>query len=164
MTHASHREWFPTIPLFAGSLKKTSANLLHWTRTLQIGPSLVAWLDFLERRLMESRTAVIIPFDDGIIFVGSLHRAEFSSRLPEVSQTLNAISWIQFLVGGRELGKRWLLGTVSVSRCAGVWQGRLSGFAQLGHPMIADMGHVFTASFGQSRAFAATVIFSTDTA
>jgi hypothetical protein len=144
--------------------KEISANLLHWTRTLQIGPSLVSWLDFFERRLMESRAAVIIPFDDRIIFVGSLHRAEFSSRFPEVSQTLNTISWIQFLVGSRELSKRWLLGTVCVSRCAGVWQGRLSGFAQLGYQMIADMGHVFTAFFGQSRAFVATVIFSTETA
>ena len=61
---------------------------------------------------MESHTTVIIPFDDRVIFVSLLHRAEFSSRLPEVAQTLNAISGTQFLVGGRGLGERWLLGTI----------------------------------------------------
>jgi hypothetical protein len=61
---------------------------------------------------MESHTTVIVPFDDRVIFVSLLHRAEFSSRLPEVAQTLDAISGIQFLIGGRRLGQRWLLGTV----------------------------------------------------
>jgi hypothetical protein len=62
--------------------------------------------------LVESHPAVIIPFDDRVIFVRSLHRAEFSSRLSEFAQTLNAISGIQFLAGSRGLGERWLLGTV----------------------------------------------------
>jgi hypothetical protein len=62
--------------------------------------------------LRESHTTVIVPFDDRIIFIGSLHCAEFSSRLSEVAQTLDPISGIQFLAGGRGLGERWLPGTV----------------------------------------------------
>jgi hypothetical protein len=62
--------------------------------------------------LVESRTTVIIPFDDRIIFVSLLNCAELSSRPSEVAQTLDAISGIQFLVGGRRLGERWLPGTV----------------------------------------------------
>ena len=60
---------------------------------------------------MESPTTVIIPFNDRVIFVSSLNRAEFSSRLSEVAQTLDAISGIQFLAGGRGVRERWLLGT-----------------------------------------------------
>src|ERR1700687_454613 len=71
-------------------------------------------LNFLEPRLAESHTTVIIPFDDGVIFVRLLHSAEFSSRLSEVAQTFDAISGGQFLVGGSGLGKRWLPGTLRV--------------------------------------------------
>jgi hypothetical protein len=49
-------------------------------------------LNLLERRLVESHTTVIIPFDDGVIFVGALNCAEFAGRFAEVAQTLNAIS------------------------------------------------------------------------
>ena len=49
---------------------------------------------------MESLTAVIIPFDDRVILVSLLNRTEFSSRLSEVAQSLDAISGIQFLVSG----------------------------------------------------------------
>jgi hypothetical protein len=69
-------------------------------------------LDPLERRLMESHTTVIIPFDDRVCFVGLFNCAEFSGGLPEGAQTLDAISGIQFLVGGRRLGERRPLGTV----------------------------------------------------
>jgi len=61
---------------------------------------------------VESHAAVIIPLDDRVIFVSLLNCAEFSSRLSEVAQTLDAISGIQFLVGRGRLGERWLLGTV----------------------------------------------------
>jgi hypothetical protein len=65
--------------------------------------------------LVESHTTtVIIPFNDRVIFVRSLNCAEFSSRLSEVAQTLDAISGIQFLAGGSGLGERWPLGTVGV--------------------------------------------------
>jgi hypothetical protein len=69
---------------------------------------------------VESRTTIIIPFDDRVIFVSLLNRAEFSRRFSEIAQTLHAISGIQFLVGGRGLGERWLLGTVSVRRRPGM--------------------------------------------
>ncbi len=61
---------------------------------------------------MESHTTVIIPFDDRVIFVSLLNCAEFSSRLSEVAQTLDAISGIQFLAGGGGLDERWFPGTV----------------------------------------------------
>jgi hypothetical protein len=69
-------------------------------------------LNLLERRLAQSHTTVIIPLDDRVIFVTLLNCAKFSSRLSKVAQTLNAISRIQFLVGGRGFGERWPLGTV----------------------------------------------------
>ena len=61
---------------------------------------------------MDSRSTSIIPFDDRVLFVSSLHRAEFSRRFSEIPQTLDAISGIQLLVGGGRLRERWLLGTV----------------------------------------------------
>jgi hypothetical protein len=61
---------------------------------------------------MESHTAVIVPFDDRVIFVSLLNCTEFSSRLSEVAQTLDAISGSQFLVGGSGLGEWWSLCTV----------------------------------------------------
>jgi hypothetical protein len=85
----------------------------------RIGPALCG-LNLLERRLVEVSYDRHLPFDDRVIFVSSVNCAEFSSRLSEVAQTLDAISGIQFLVGGRGLGEAWLLGTVRVRRCAGV--------------------------------------------
>jgi hypothetical protein len=75
-------------------------------------PSLARRLNLLEPRLVESHTTGIIPFDDRVIFVRLLNCAEFSTRLSEVAQPLDAISGIQFLAGGRGLGERRLLGTV----------------------------------------------------
>jgi hypothetical protein len=49
-------------------------------------------LNLLERRLVESRTAVIIPFNDRVVFVSLLNCAKFSSGCSEVPQTLDAIS------------------------------------------------------------------------
>jgi hypothetical protein len=69
-------------------------------------------LDLLERRLVDPHTTVIIPLDDRVIFVSLLNCAEFSSRLSEVAQTLDAISGNQLLASGGGLGERWSLGTV----------------------------------------------------
>ena len=63
---------------------------------------------------MDPCTAVIIPLDDRVFFVGKLNRAEFPIRLSEVAQTLDAISGSQLLASGRGLGERWSLGTVRV--------------------------------------------------
>jgi hypothetical protein len=40
-------------------------------------------LHFLKPRLMQSRTAVVIPFDHRILFVSSFHCAEFPCGLPD---------------------------------------------------------------------------------
>jgi hypothetical protein len=77
-------------------------------------------LNLLERRLVYSHTTVIVPFDDRVIFVRLLNRAEFSCRRSEVSQALDAISLIQFLVGGSGLGERWPLGSVRIRNRSGV--------------------------------------------
>jgi hypothetical protein len=69
---------------------------------------------------VDPHTTVIVPFDFRVIFVRSLNRAEFSSRFSEVAQTLDAVSGIQFLVGGSGLGEAWFLSAVRVSGCAGV--------------------------------------------
>jgi hypothetical protein len=42
------------------------------------------------------------------------------SRHSEVTQTLDAISGIQFRVGSRGLDKRWPFGSVCLSRCPSV--------------------------------------------
>ena len=42
-------------------------------------------LNFLEPRLAESHTTIIIPFDDCVIFVRLLHCAKISSRHSEVA-------------------------------------------------------------------------------
>jgi hypothetical protein len=65
-------------------------------------------------------TTVIIPLDDRVIFVGLLNCAEFSIRLSEVAQTLDAISGSQLLAGGGGLGERWSLGAVGVRDRTGV--------------------------------------------
>ena len=69
-------------------------------------------LNFLEPRLVQSHSTVIIPLDDGILFVGSLNCAEFSGRLSEVTQPLDAISRSQLRAGRRGLGERWPLSAV----------------------------------------------------
>jgi len=77
-------------------------------------------LDLLEPQLSKSHTTVIFPLDDSVIFVSLLNCAEFSSRLSEVAQALDAISGIQFLVAGSGLGEPWLLSSVRVRRSARV--------------------------------------------
>jgi hypothetical protein len=96
---------------------------LEWSKTKdgnERNPPGLEWLNLLERRLMESRTTVIIPFDHRVIFVGLLNCADLSSWLSEVAQTLHPISGTEFLVGGRWFGKRRLLGTVCIRRRAGI--------------------------------------------
>jgi len=68
--------------------------------------------NLLERRLVHPHATVIIPLHDRVIFVSLLNCAEFSSRLSEVAQPLDAISGIQFLVAGGGLGEPWLLGSI----------------------------------------------------
>jgi hypothetical protein len=65
-----------------------------------------------ERRLVASRSTVIIPFDDRVIFISSLYCAQFSGRLSEVPQAFHPVSRNQFFAGGSGLGERWFLGAV----------------------------------------------------
>ena len=74
--------------------------------------TLIGRLNLLERRLVNSHAAVVIPLDDRVLFVSSLDCAEFSRRLSEVAQTFDTISGSQLLAGGRGLGERWPLGTI----------------------------------------------------
>ncbi|HLJ26187.1 MAG TPA: hypothetical protein VKY85_05715 [Candidatus Angelobacter sp.] len=60
----------------------------------------------------QSDTTVIIPSDEGVIFVRLLNCAEFSVRHAEVAQTCDAISGTQFLASGSGFGKRRSPGTV----------------------------------------------------
>jgi hypothetical protein len=69
-------------------------------------------LNLLERWLVDSHSTVIIPLDDRVLVVRSLHCAVFAIRLAEVAQTLDAISGSQFLAGGGGLRERWSLGAV----------------------------------------------------
>ena len=69
---------------------------------------------------MQSHSTVVIPLYKRVVFVRLLNCTEFSSRLSEISQTLDAITGIQFRVGRRGLDERWPLGSVCVSRCSNV--------------------------------------------
>ena len=63
-------------------------------------------------REMEPDATVIIPFDDWVIFVGLLNRAEFSGGLPKSRKPFDPISRIQLLARGTRYGKRRLFGLV----------------------------------------------------
>jgi hypothetical protein len=62
-------------------------------------------LNLLKPRLMQSRTAVVVPFDHRVVFVSLHNCAEFPRPLPEIAQTLNAISGIWFRLLWRRLGE-----------------------------------------------------------
>jgi hypothetical protein len=47
-----------------------------------------------ERRLVPSHTTVVIPFDERVLLVSLLNGPQLSGRVAEVTQTLDAISWI----------------------------------------------------------------------
>ena len=91
---------------------------------------------------MDSHTTVIIRFDNCVIFVSLLYWAEFSHRLSEVAQTLDAISGIQFLAGSRGSASDGFLAR-SESGVAPGYAGRgweaLCGFC---FGVFWDMGHI----------------------
>src|ERR1700691_1568202 len=71
--------------------------------------SLADWLNLLECGLVDSHTAVIIPFDFRVIFVRPLNCPEFSTRFTEVAQALNAVSGSQFQASTGGFGERRFL-------------------------------------------------------
>jgi hypothetical protein len=89
-------------------------------RTCWLGKGMSLLADLLEPRLAESHSTVVIPLYKRVVFVRLLNCTEFSSRLSEISQTLDAITGIQFRVGSGKLDERWPLGSVCVSRRSNV--------------------------------------------
>jgi hypothetical protein len=75
----------------------------------------VCLLKLLEPRLVESHSPIVIPFDDRVIVIRLLNRAQFSRRPSEVAQTLDAIAGTKFLIGGRRFDERWFPGAVCVT-------------------------------------------------
>ena len=61
---------------------------------------------------MHSRTTVMIPFDDRVVFVSTLYGAELLCWFSEIAQTLDAITGSQFRVRTRRAIKRWPLGAI----------------------------------------------------
>ena len=76
--------------------------------------------DFLKPRLAQSHATVVIPLYQRVVFVRLLNCSEFSGRLSKISQTLDAISGIQFGVGSGGLDERRPLGSVCISRRSSV--------------------------------------------
>lgn len=76
--------------------------------------------DFLKPRLAQSHATVVIPLYYRVVFVRLLNGSEFSGRLSKISQTLDAISGIQFGVGRGGLDERRPLGSVCISSRSGV--------------------------------------------
>jgi hypothetical protein len=51
-------------------------------------------LDFLKPRLMQPCTAVAVPLHHRIFFIRPLHCTQLSRRLPEIAESLDAISGV----------------------------------------------------------------------
>jgi hypothetical protein len=67
---------------------------------------------FLEARLVESLTAVIIPLDDSVLFVRLFNCSQLASGYSEVAQALDRDLRDLFFASGRRFCERWPLGTV----------------------------------------------------
>jgi hypothetical protein len=62
--------------------------------------------------LVQPGSSVLVPLDDGVCVIRLLHYAEFTVRLSEVAQPLDAITGSQFLLSDKTIAKRWPLGTI----------------------------------------------------
>jgi hypothetical protein len=71
-------------------------------------------LNFLEPCLAESHLTTAIPLDHRIRFVGLPDSACIPSRLSEVAQPLDSISWIQFLTCWSGRGEQGSLSAIEV--------------------------------------------------
>jgi hypothetical protein len=89
-------------------------------------------LYFLKPRLMQPCTAIAVPLHYCVFFIRPFNSAQFSRRLPEIAQTLDAISGIYFQLLWRRLDEWWPLGSVCISRCSSVRQWWLRSLAQFG--------------------------------
>jgi len=103
-------------------------------------------LNLLEPRLAESHLTVSIPLHHRILFIGLTYGAQISSRLTEVSQSLNPISWIQLLTCRFGRGQQRPLSPIRVCCCPGIRQRRLRSLTQFGCPMSAGRFHNVSSS------------------
>jgi hypothetical protein len=86
------------------------SNIFLCTCWLAKGTNLFA--NFFKPRPAQSHTTIAIPLHKRIVFIRLLNRSEFSSRLSKISQALDAITGIQFRIGGGRLNEWWSLGAV----------------------------------------------------
>jgi hypothetical protein len=85
---------------------------------------------------VESRATVIIPFDDRVIFVSSLNCAQFSGRLSEVAQTLDAIS-------GESVPGQWQ----RARRAVASWHGPSQGLPQRVTGVVGELYAVWLSAY-----------------
>src|ERR1017187_1087360 len=88
-------------------------------------------LNLLEPRLVEYHATVVIPFDEGVVFIGLLNCAKVAGPLSEVAQPLDAISGIELLASGG--GGR---------RAAAVWHDRSRGLRRGATAAVAGPSEV----------------------
>src|ERR1700728_4305379 len=118
-------------------------------------PMLVNSLNFLKPWLVESPAPVIIPLDDGVLFVRLFNCTHFPGRYSEVAQTLDPISGTQFLACGRRLREQRPLGAVRIRSRPTVRQGWLGRLTQRGYWLLDSMGHsVFSSTWPEDCASA----------
>jgi len=97
---------FVPVPLWIAGVTKLC--------TCWLGKRMNLVTDFLKPRLAQSHTTVVIPLYKRLVFVSLLNCTEFSGWFSEISQTLDAITGIQFRVGSGGQDERWSLGSVCV--------------------------------------------------
>jgi len=98
---------------------------------------------------VHSDATVIVPFDDGVVFIRSFNRAECSRRLTEVAQSLDTISGSKLLAAGHGLGQRWLPGSIGVRSGAAVYERRLGSVTQLSNRATGYIGHISSCLFSE---------------
>jgi len=100
-------------------------------------PAWLSGLNLLERRLVESHTTVIIPFDDRVIFVSLLNCAELSSRQPS-TRSPGFSSWS--VAEGSASGG--LLARSESGVAPGYSKGGWGALRSLGLLLVGDTGHI----------------------
>ena len=86
---------------------------------------------------MDPHTTVIIPLDDRVLFVSLLNCSEFSIRLSEVAQTLDAISGINSWPVAAGSESRGLLARSESGIAPGCERGGWGALRSLGAGLLA---------------------------
>ena len=90
---------------------------------------------------MVSHTTSIFPSDDRVIFVSLLNCTEFSTRLSEVAQTLDAISGIRSWSFAGGSARRGFLARSESAAAPGYDSGGCGALRSLEDRITGDMGH-----------------------